>query len=133
MAPKVDDPGAAAALGMIDWILQTVATRCGNEVQWMREEIVIITALAERLLESDIDEAGAIAAALARLKAGITDAEDVATVQGEYDLASEVLSCDADAAVPRGGAARDDVEQVLNQRLDREMHIRGEFTLPGRG
>lgn len=132
IAPAITDPGMLANLGMIDALLQTVVGRLDHELAWMREEIAAIEQLAETLVGEGADGDGKVAGALTQLHGGWTDSDHLPEVQKQYSLATEVLSCCIDIAVPLGGDLRTQTEQVLQARLDREVQIRGEFSLVGR-
>ena len=133
IAPAIEDPGLRAMLGMIDSILAGVSARCGHEVAWMREEIRLIEEAAEATVAVGADVDGRVAAAGAELRAGRATTDEVADVEREYDLAGEVLSRCLEAALPAGPEPASIVRAVLEQRLHRELQIRGEFSLVGRG
>lgn len=132
ITPALSDPGLLATLGMIDALLQTVVGRLDHELAWMREEIAAIEQLAATLIDDGADRDGTVAGALAHLLEARTDSDHLPDVQAQYSLATEVLSCCIDIAVPLGGEVRTQTEAVLQARLDREVRIRGDFSLVGR-
>ena len=137
VAPSVSDPAALAALGMIDSILVNVIARCDHEVAWMREEIAAIEGCAEAVLTAGADTAGGdpgdtVAASLAELRANRSASDHTADVRVEYDLAGEVLSRSLEAGLAAGPPLATLVRGVLEERLAREIEIRGDFSLVGR-
>jgi hypothetical protein len=132
VAPAVSDPAALATLGMIDSILANVITRCDHEVAWMREEIARIEQAAEAVLEAGADRTGTVAAGLEELRANRSPSDHTADVRAEYDLAGEVLSRSLEAGLAAGPPLAALVRGVLEERLAREIEIRGEFSLVGR-
>lgn len=132
VAPAVSDPSTAAALGMIDSILQNVGVRCDHEVAWMREEIAEIETVAADVIAAGADSGSRVGAALQRLRTNRSTTDHTPDVQAEYSHAGEVLSCALEAAIPAGGNLRDHVRSVLENRLRREVEIRGNFTVIGR-
>lgn len=132
VAPVVSDPSVSAALGMIDSILQNVGARCDHEVAWMREEIAEIEVVADEVVAANADTESRVSAALERLRTHRSPSDHTSDVQAEYNLASEVLSCALEAAVPAGRALRDRVRSVLEHRLRREVEVRGNFNVIGR-
>lgn len=132
VAPVVSDPSITAALGMIDSILQNVGVRCDHEVAWMREEIAEIEVVADAVVAANADTESRVSAALEQLRTHRSPSDHTPDVQAEYNLASEVLSCALEAAIPTGGTLRDRVRSVLEHRLRREVEIRGNFTVVGR-
>lgn len=133
VAPAVSDPKVAQTLGMIDAILRGVAVRCDHEIAWMREEIAEIEQTAEALIAEGIDSGGRVTEALFDLRSNRSGSDHVDDVQAEYDRAGEVLSRCLEAALPAGGPIRQRSVAVLQSRLAREVQIRGDFELVGRG
>jgi hypothetical protein len=135
---SVTDPDALARLDMIDSILGSVITRADDEVAWLREEIAAIERAASAVLAADADHGGRVAEALAALRANRagrlhpSDRDRLPALHAEYNLAGEVLSRALEAGTRAGGELRTRVEAVLADRLHREAHIRGEFSLAGR-
>lgn len=133
VVPAVSDPKLTQSLGMIDAILRGVAVRCDHEIAWMRAEIAEIDQLATTLIDAGADDGGRVAEALADLRDHPSGSDHVYAVQAEYDRAGEVLSRCMEAAVPAGGVIRKQAVAVLQARLAREVEIRGDFALVGRG
>jgi hypothetical protein len=98
----------------------------------MREEIAGLEACAESVLADGGDPSGAVGAALAELRTNRAQTEHTADVRAEYALASEVLSRSLEAGLAAGGELAARVRGVLEQRLARELQIRGGFALVGR-
>jgi hypothetical protein len=108
------------------------ALRCDHEVAWMREEIAEIETVADYVVAAGADTGSRVSAALEQLRTHRSRSDHAPDVQAEYDHAGEVLSCALEAAIPAGGTLRDRVRSVLENRLHREVEIRGNFTVIGR-
>ncbi|WP_445181515.1 hypothetical protein ACTXG6_23475 [Pseudonocardia sp. Cha107L01] len=128
----VTDADALARLDMIDSILGSVIMRSDDEVAWLREEIAAIERAGDAVLADRADETGQVAAALAVLRANRATGYRLPDLHAEYNLAGEVLSRAVEAGSRAGGRLRRTVEEVLEERLRREVLIRGEFSLAGR-
>ncbi|MDT7693118.1 MAG: hypothetical protein QOI75_2485 [Pseudonocardiales bacterium] len=128
----VTDADALARLDMIDSILGSVIMRSDDEVAWLREEITAIERAGDAVLADGADETGQVAAALAVLRANRATSYRLPDLHAEYNLAGEVLSRAVEAGSRAGGRLRRTVEEVLEERLRREVLIRGEFSLAGR-
>ncbi|MDT7626232.1 MAG: hypothetical protein QOF99_7133 [Pseudonocardiales bacterium] len=128
----VTDADALARLDMIDSILGSVIMRSDDEVAWLREEITAIERAGDAVLADGADETGQVAAALAVLRANRATSYRLPDLHAEYNLAGEVLSRAVEAGSRVGGRLRRTVEEVLEERLRREVLIRGEFSLAGR-
>jgi hypothetical protein len=128
----VTDADALARLDMIDSILGSVIMRSDDEVAWLREEIAAIERAGDAVLADGADGTGQVAAALAVLRANRATSYRLPDLHAEYNLAGEVLSRAVEAGSRAGGRLRRTVEEVLEERLRREVLIRGEFSLAGR-
>jgi hypothetical protein len=128
----VTDADALARLDMIDSILGSVIMRSDDEVAWLREEITAIERAGDAVLADGADWTGQVAAALAVLRANRATSYRLPDLHAEYNLAGEVLSRAVEAGSRAGGRLRRTVEEVLEERLRREVLIRGEFSLAGR-
>lgn len=128
----VTDADALARLDMIDSILGSVIMRSDDEVAWLREEIAAIERAGDAVLADGADGTGQVAAALATLRANRATSYRLPDLHAEYNLAGEVLSRAVEAGSRAGGRLRRTVEEVLEERLRREVLIRGEFSLAGR-
>lgn len=133
IAPLIIDDEALARLHMIDSILASVAIRAEHEGAWIREEIAAIEAVADAVIAAGADPADHIADALLALRSGRSDSDHLDPLRDEYDLAGEVLSVVLETVVPLGGDLRTQAEDVLAARVAREVEIRGDFSLAGRG
>ena len=132
IAPSVSDPAMAATLGMIDSLLQNVSTRCDHEVAWMREEIADIEHAADTVVASGADSDQRVSEALAELRANRSNSDHTDDVGAEYILAGEALSRSLECALAHGFELQSAVVDVLRRRLERELQIRGDFSLVGR-
>jgi hypothetical protein len=128
----VTDADALARMAMIDSILGSVITRSDDEVAWLREEIAAIEHAAQAVCAHGADPDDLVGEALETLRANRASSDRLADLHSEYTLAGEVLSRSLEAAIRAGGTLRRTVEAVLEQRLQREVVIRGEFSLAGR-
>jgi hypothetical protein len=132
IVPSITDPALAASLGMVDSLLQNVSARCDHEVAWMREEVADIERAADRVVASGADADHRVAEAIAGLRANRSPSDHTDDVRAEYILAGEVLSRSLECALRQGDDVQTPVVAVLRHRLDRELEIRGDFSLVGR-
>jgi hypothetical protein len=128
--PTVTDPQAVASLQMIHHILGTLSIRAEHEIEWLVEETDALRALGVRLVDA-LADGDRVAAALTELDASPAQSLRLSDVAARYSLASEILSC-AVEDVQVGTAERNDVEALLDARLEHEALIMGEFQLVGR-
>jgi ElaB/YqjD/DUF883 family membrane-anchored ribosome-binding protein len=132
VAGTVTDIQTTTVLTMIDSILANVASRCGHEVAWMHEEIAVVLAEADDYVSNDRPGAQTIAEALAVVRGLDPTSLHFDDVQRRYDAAGEVLSRLLENCRTADETVRSRVEDLLEQRLQRELHIRGSFELAGR-
>jgi hypothetical protein len=130
VAPAVTDPRAAMSLKMIDMLLGQLERLIDHQGAWMHEEIAAIEELADAALE-EAPELPGVADALDGLRTGRARSEHLDEVRAEYYLASELLSLIIEGLAHSSGSLQDRALDVLGQRLDREVAIRGEFELVG--
>lgn len=128
----IADDDVLARLDMIDSILASVILRADDEAAWIREEIIAITGAAEAVIAEGADADGDVAEALGTLRSHPAHGDRLPDLHDEYNLAGEVLSRAIEAGSRAGGALRATVEGVLEDRLRREVRIRGDFSLAGR-
>ena len=128
----IADDDVLARLDMIDSILASVILRADDEAAWIREEIIAITEAAEAVIAEGADADGDVAEALGTLRSHPAHGDRLPDLHDEYNLAGEVLSRAIEAGSRAGGALRATVEGVLEDRLRREVLIRGDFSLAGR-
>lgn len=128
----IADDDVLARLDMIDSILASVILRADDEAAWIREEIIAITGAAEAVIAEGADADGDVAEALGTLRSHPARGDRLPDLHDEYNLAGEVLSRTIEAGSRAGGALRATVEGVLEDRLRREVLIRGGFSLAGR-
>jgi hypothetical protein len=128
--PVTTDVQAQASLQMIDHILATVAVRVEHEIAWMVEEGDAIGALGDQIVTAEPQATG-VATALAALRAAPLTSLHYDDVAARYSLAGEVLSC-AFEDVPTDAPLRAALEAQLDQRMQHEVEIMGEFELVAR-
>jgi hypothetical protein len=128
----IADDDVLARLDMIDSILASVILRADDEAAWIREEIIAITGAAEAVIAEGADADGDVAEALGTLRSHPARGDRLPDLHDEYNLAGEVLSRAIEAGSRAGGALGATVEGVLEDRLRREVLIRGDFSLAGR-
>ncbi len=130
--PALADPTLRVNVDMMMAVLNALVIRTEHEIDWMRAEAATIETAADRLLPTLADSAAADAA-LAAYRSQRTDSLVLSDVQGDYDRASEVLSCLAAAAYAAGDpAAIAEVEALFAHRLGTENTAIGEFIAVGR-
>lgn len=129
---SITDLQTKTVLAMIDSILANVASRCGHEVAWMHEEVAVVLAEADDYVDNGRPGAQLVAEALAVLRELDSSSLHFDDVQRRYDAAGEVLSRLLENCRTTDETVRQRVEHLLEQRLLRELHIRGSFELAGR-
>jgi len=133
VAPAVSDPQVTTSLQMVDHILQTLAVRAEHEVGWMADEMAAIEAVGQQVADSGLPGAAAVAEAITAFRAGRTAGRSTAEITDDYNAATEVLSRCVEATFATGGALRDTVTGLLDQRLAHETDVIGsDFQLVGR-
>ena len=133
VAPAVTDPQAVTSLQMIDHILQTLAVRADHEIGWMVEEMAAIEAVGQQVAESELPGAPAVGDALTAFRSSRSSAGSTAEITESYNAATEVFSRCVEATFAGGGALRDAVTALLDQRLAHETDVIGpDFQLVGR-
>ena len=132
VALALTDPTVRVALDMACAVLQTVGVRSAKEIAFMREEAEAIEALATRFVNELPDSAG-LAEALRSYTDGKSASSYLDDVLADYDRASEVLSCAAEAAYASGDAGHIEALAALyDQRLSNENAVIGVFAAVGR-
>ena len=132
IAPQVTDPQAQGSLQMVDHILRTLAVRAEHEIEWMLDEIDDISAVVGRVAAS-ADAPPSVREALDALETGASGSLSLGDVSERYALASEALSRAIEATVATPGPLRDEVNALLDRRLEHETAVIGEFQLVARG
>ena len=118
---------------MLENVLRNCATRAANEVAWMTEESAAMVEFSRKVAAAG-HETTALTEALAAYDAGASSELDLESVSATYTLAGEALSCAIEAALAAGDetlATR--ASHILQQRVDREVEIMGEWSMVGRG
>ena len=132
VAPAITDPVVKIQLDMAISVLQTTAVRSGNELAWMKEERDAIEEAANGLVTA-LADAKALRAALDAYTSGRTDSLYLDDAQGDYALASEVLSCAIEAAFESGDQAHiATVGRLIDQRHANQQAVTGQFLAVGR-
>lgn len=130
--PALSDPTMRVNVDMMTAVLNALVVRTEHEIAWMRAEADTIEAAADRLLPTLADSAAADAA-LAAYRSLRNESLVLSEVQGDYDRATEVLSCLTGAAYASGNAdAIAQVEALFAHRLGTENNAIGEFLAVGR-
>ena len=127
--PLLPDTTAQVRLHMITAVLQSCATRAGNEIEWMRQETADYTAYAVRV--ADVTGDSQVRASVEAITP--SDALDLDAVASEYSRAGEALAVALERAMDDGRA--DLVAQgeaLLASRLERERVIAGGTASAGR-
>ncbi len=132
VAPTITDGSVKVVLDMALAVLAGAAVRTSNELAWMREEADAIEAVAARLA-GELPEAKELAAALDAYRAGKTSSLYIDDAKADYQRASELLSCVAEATFADGDAARmAAVDELFAQRMANENTVTGQFLAVGR-
>lgn len=132
VAPAIADPTVKVQLDMAISVLQTAAVRSGRELAWMKEERDAIEEAATAMVAA-LPAASGLRAALDAYTSGRTESLVLEAAQADYALASEVLSCAAEAAYDAGDP--DHIAAVLalmDQRHANQQAVTGQFVAVGR-
>jgi hypothetical protein len=133
VAPAIADGTTRVVLEMVVAVLKGAAVRSANELAWMRDEAEAIEELARRLV-AELPDAAALVAALEAYTGGKTDSRYLAEAEADYERASEVLSCAAEAAFAHGDPEHiSAVRRLLDQRMANETAVIGQYVGVGRG
>lgn len=130
--PAVDNEAIGVSIDMLENVLRNCATRAGNEIAWMTAETSDLVAFAGEVAERHRSEP--LVEAISAFESGASSDLDLESVTATYSLAGEAFSCAAEAALRSGDAelaAR--AAALLQQRVDREVEIMGEWGFVGRG
>jgi hypothetical protein len=132
VGPAIEDGPTKVLLEMALAVLRGASVRSANELAWMAEEAEAIEAVARRLV-AELPDATALAEALEIHNAGKARSRYLAEAQEEYERASELLSCAAEAAYLDGNAERiAAIVALYDQRLANENAVTGVFLAAGR-
>lgn len=130
--PALEDPTLRVNVDMMCAVLNALVVRTEHEQAWMRAECEAIEAAAAEVLPT-LGDSAAADAALEAYRSARTDSLQLSEAQADYDRASEVLSCLAEAAYASGDAAAiAKVEELFASRLGTENTAIGEFIAVGR-
>ena len=131
VAPALNDEAAAVSLTMLDEVLRNCAVRAAHEVAWMRQEITDMVSYARKV---------AAAQPVAQLDHALQTFDDAETgslhveeLAADYSLAGACLAEALDAARAENleGLLRDG-RTLLDERLERENQIKGDWGFVGR-
>lgn len=131
--PAVDSEAAQVSIDMLENVLRNCATRAANEIAWMTAESSAMVGFAK-----DVVAAGhgndPLAAALEAFDTGASSDLDLESVTAAYSLAGDAFSCAIEAAIASGDESLSTrASELLQQRVDRELEIMGEWGFVGRG
>jgi hypothetical protein len=125
LAPELTSPQAHAALAMADLVLGHVQATVDGELRWIRCEIDMIDGVAEVMIDAGADTDGSVQAALVAARGARSEGWDALAAREDYGRSSELLSRCLEAGVRAGGEARAVAEAALEQRVTREVEIKG--------
>lgn len=131
IAPAVSSRDATVSLQAIDAILGSLIRRVESETNWMREEISEIEEAAEAVINQGADPDGNIARDLTAFRAQRAG-DSLVELQADYERASALLSQCLERALIAGGALRQRLDAVLQQRLNTESFICGSYKTVGK-
>ena len=130
--PAVDADHLRVSIQMLESVLRNVATRAAHEIAWMHEETATLEAYARDVAAAFPDDQ-ALAAALASLDGAPRHSLHLEDVTETYSRAGETFSCALEAAMAGGDQPLSERAVVLlHARNDRELEIKGEWTMVGR-
>lgn len=130
--PAVTDGPVKIAIQMMENVLRNCAERAAHEIAWMREEELAVIDFARRVAEGPASTDG-LRAALGAYDDGRSESLHLDDVCATYNLASICHSEAIDAAMTSDdlGLQRE-ARALLEQRLDHENQIKGEWAMVGR-
>lgn len=130
--PDVSSDHVRVSIQMLESVLRNVATRAAHEIAWMREETAALEAYA-RAVAAELPPDAALAAALQDLDGAPRDSLHLEDVTDTYSRAGEAMSCALEAAMAAGHRQlSEQAATLLRERNNRELEIKGEWTMVGR-
>jgi hypothetical protein len=130
--PDVASDHVKVSVQMLESVLRNVATRAAHEIAWMREETDALERYA-REVAAELPHDVALAAALTELDGARRDSFHLEDVTDIYSRAGEAMSCALEAALAAGHRTLSDrAAALLRERNNRELEIKGEWTMVGR-
>ena len=130
--PDVASDHVKVSVQMLESVLRNVATRAAHEIAWMREETDALERYA-RDVAAELPHDVALAAALTGLDGARRDSFHLEDVTDTYSRAGEAMSCALEAALAAGHRPLSDrASALLRERNNRELEIKGEWTMVGR-
>jgi len=130
--PDVASDHVRVSVQMLENVLRNVATRAAHEIAWMHDETAALEAYA-RDVAAAFPGDDALASALQALDDGPRQSLHLDDVTETYSRAGEALSCALEAAVRAGHEPLSQrAVALLCARNERELEIKGEWTMVGR-
>ena len=130
--PDVTSDNVRVSVQMLENVLRNVATRAAHEIAWMREETALLEEYA-REVAAELPPDTALTAALTELDAAPRASLHLEDVTETYSRAGEAMSCALEAAMAAGHRQLSErAAELLRERNNRELEIKGEWTMVGR-
>lgn len=130
--PAVESDAVQISIDMLENVLRNCATRAANEIAWMTAENSAMLGFARDVVADHRTDP--LAAALEAFDSGASSDLDLESVTAAYSLAGEAFSCAIEAAIASGDESLSTkASELLQQRVDRELEIMGEWGFVGRG
>ena len=130
--PDVTSDHVRVSIQMLENVLRNVATRAAHEIAWMHDEVAALEDYARDVAAAFPDDE-ALAASLHALDDAPRESFHLEDVTETYSRAGEALSCAVEAAMGAGhGPLSERAAVLLRARNDRELEIKGEWTMVGR-
>lgn len=130
--PDVTSEHVRVSIHMLENVLRNAATRAAHEIAWMREETGALEAYAREVAVAyPGDEA--LVGALRDLDSAPRESLHLEDVAETYSRAGRAMSCALEVAMAAAdGPFSDRAASLLRERNNRELEIKGEWTMVGR-
>ena len=130
--PDVTSDQVRVSVQMLENVLRNAATRAAHEIAWMHEETAALEVFA-REVAATLPDVADVDAALVALDEAPRSSLHLDDVTETYSRAGEAFSCALEAALASGdGPLGDRAAALLAARNERELEIKGEWTMVGR-
>jgi len=129
--PDVSSDHVRVSVQMLENVLRNAATRAAHEIAWMHDETAALESYARDVAAAFPDDE-ALTGALQALDESPRHLH-LEDVTDTYSRAGEAFSCALEAAMRAGHETLSErAVALLRARNDRELEIKGEWTMVGR-
>jgi hypothetical protein len=132
--PDAQSDHVRVSIQMLENVLRNAATRSAHEIAWMREETVALETFAREVQSTIPERSAETSRALQTLATANRDSLHLDDVIDTYSKAGEAFSCALEAAMEAGHTGlTTQAADLCRARNERELEIKGEWAMVGRG